>query len=56
MVYELFEQYPIGGLADLFYDRNMKTNSKDNYVSRYEKIQGAVDRDIQKLIDNFESF
>jgi ABC-type glycerol-3-phosphate transport system substrate-binding protein len=56
MVYDVFEQYPVGGLGDLFYERNMKTNSKDNYVSRYEKIKGAIEKDIQKLIDNFESF
>ena len=56
IVYDVFEQYPIGGLADLFYERNMKVNCKETYVSRYEKIKGKVDQDIKKLIKDFESF
>ena len=56
MIYDVFEQYPLGGLAGLFYERNMKVNCKGTYVSRYEKIKGAVEKDIKKLIDNFESF
>jgi len=52
-VYDLGTVYNIGGYPNAF--ENDIQKNKINVASTYEKLAGKIDKDIIKLIDNFES-
>jgi hypothetical protein len=52
-VYDLADVYAIGGYTNALTDAMQKNNV--NVMSIYEKNQGKIERDIEKLIDNFEA-
>jgi len=51
-VYDICTVYSIGGWTDAI--GNALENDKLNIASLYEKNQGKIDRDMDKLIDNFD--
>ena len=52
--YELGEVFGIGGFIGALCDDLQK--GKNNMMTVFEKNQGKIDKDISKLIDNFEAF
>lgn len=52
-VYDIGRVYAIGGYLDALCETLKK--SQNTVMSTYDKLQGVIERDLSKLIENFEN-